>query len=66
MPLTIGDNSPSDGWIQCPYRSIPMPGYCQQVSDQCNTWSNDTGLCLTCYWGYEVDVNGECVVIVGF
>lgn len=34
-------------------------GICQHVANQCNTWDNADGLCLSCYAGYDL-VNGAC------
>ena len=36
-------------------------GVCQPIGDQCSTWSEQTGECLTCYGGYILS-NGRCIV----
>lgn len=36
-------------------------GVCQPVSDNCQTWDNYDGKCLTCYKGYKFD-QGLCVL----
>lgn len=47
--------------IQCSKAWYFSNGVCTPVSDQCRTWSNTTGACLTCYNGYLL--NGRnCVV----
>lgn len=34
---------------------------CTPVSDQCKTWCDKTGVCKSCYLGYE-NINGECLI----
>lgn len=45
----------------CPFRTVSKNGECVAVSDQCNTWDNTTGDCLTCYGGYTLSA-GKCIV----
>lgn len=41
--------------LQCSFRYyFNSNGVCTKVSDQCRTWSNTTGACLTCYDGYRL------------
>ena len=34
-------------------------GVCRQVSDDCKTYNNNTGLCVTCYPSFEL-LDGVC------
>ena len=36
-------------------------GVCAPVGDQCATWNDVTGECLTCYGGYILN-NGQCII----
>ena len=36
-------------------------GVCQPIGDQCATWNEANGECLTCYGGYILN-NGQCIV----
>jgi hypothetical protein len=45
----------SKGWWQ------NSQGVCVAVSDQCATWNQTNGFCLTCYGGYVL-TNGVCAV----
>lgn len=38
-----------------------MNGVCHAVSDNCQTWDNLDGKCLTCYKGYNLNT-GACVL----
>ena len=45
---------------ECAFRHwFDANGICQAVANQCNTWDNADGLCLSCYQGYDL-VNGAC------
>lgn len=46
---------------QCQHRFINKNGICQQVNDQCETWDQTSGECLTCYGGYYLS-QGNCVI----
>lgn len=37
-------------------------GVCLPVSDLCRTWDSAKGVCLTCYYGYVLNTDGQCVV----
>lgn len=46
--------------INCANRSyFNTNGVCTAVSDKCNTWDKLTGVCLSCYAGYDL-ANGSC------
>lgn len=61
------DNSLCSQWnntvcIKCSDRSyFNTSGFCTAVSDQCATWDSLSGVCLTCYNGYNLN-NGQCVL----
>ena len=41
--------------LECPNRSILTEAHtCFKVSDQCQTWCNETALCTSCYKGYTL------------
>lgn len=48
----VGNTGGSSG--QCAYRYVYIGGSCVAVSDQCYTWSQSTGDCLSCYDGYTL------------
>lgn len=51
-----------DGKCQsCATRAYFNNGVCYQVSDNCHTWDNYDGKCLTCYKGYNL-ANNACVL----
>jgi hypothetical protein len=46
----------------CVWRSVfNAQGICTQVNPQCNTFSQTSGACLSCYSGYALN-NGNCYV----
>ncbi len=48
--------------LQCSNRYyFNQNGICTAVSPQCQTWSNATGLCTSCYQGYTL-ANGVCSI----
>lgn len=48
--------------IKCSFRYWMRPNAtCVKVSDQCKTWSETNGECLSCYGGYSV-YKGDCVI----
>lgn len=52
---------PNGYCIRCAFRFWSNNGICQQVSDQCKSWSLTNGQCTDCYDGYGLN-NGACVV----
>lgn len=34
---------------------------CTKVSDSCATWNINNGNCVSCYLGYTLQKNGECI-----
>lgn len=46
--------------IQCATRSYFANGICTKANDNCNTFNNVTGACLSCYNGFNLN-NGDCV-----
>lgn len=47
--------------LKCSVRWYPnADGVCTPVSDNCRTWDEQTGACLSCYSGYVVD-GAQCV-----
>lgn len=46
---------------KCGFKEYLKDGKCLPVSEQCNTWSEETGDCLTCYDGWTLK-DGACVV----
>jgi hypothetical protein len=41
--------------IKCAYRAYFNNGVCNSVSDNCQTWDQLDGKCLTCYKGYNLN-----------
>ena len=48
--------------VKCAQRAFyDEQGICREVNKNCNTWDAYDGLCLTCYKGFELDNNSNCV-----
>lgn len=48
--------------LECSVRFYPNGvGKCVPVSDFCRTWDSSNGHCLTCYYGYVLNTDGQCV-----
>jgi hypothetical protein len=53
----------SNGVCQkCAYRYYLSNKACFQVNPFCKSWVNTTGVCLSCYDGYLLDLNSQCIV----
>ena len=47
---------------KCGIRFFKSDGMCKAVSNDCSTYDEDTGFCLTCYSGYVLR-NGKCLLL---
>lgn len=47
--------------VRCATRAYFNNGICSEVNVNCNTFDASTGVCLTCYNGYQLN-NGQCIV----
>ncbi len=47
--------------VQCNSRAYFQFGVCQPVSDQCQTFDQNTGACTSCFKGFDLLLNGICV-----
>ena len=56
-----GGNGGEQPTGECGFRQVLVDGNCVDVSDQCNTWSDTTAECTSCYPGWTLR-DGACVV----
>lgn len=56
-------NSKQSICLQCSNRwFFNSQQVCAPVSDQCNSFDKNTGLCTSCFGGYDLTTSGSCVV----
>lgn len=64
-PFTPSKDSLCQVWnnntcVSCSGRAyFDANGVCQSVSNNCNTWDAKSGVCLSCYGGYDL-LDGKC------